>query len=304
METTLSTFPADDMDLMSPFYPTLSNIDQADTKNNLSLFAFEDIESAAIFKAFCSDTRQEPGLDTGLHHNSNIAEEPATVAPLETLLAFDHSSSDGNTCSPVTTDTTLKKKQSAAILIPPTPIDNSPIIQSAVIAPSAPASVDVNKPNQHREPRAPSTPVLIDMVARQLHEEWIDLNHSSSTTLPDPAPTTMNYHPVEYPLQFQMCHPMHYLGHRPIPCPMEFGQICPHLMFYPHMGRPLPLTYPVPSPAPRQSPVSNKRTFDFVEPEIPENFVANPDNHGRWQYDRNGNRHYLNAPKTKITRTT
>lgn len=300
---------------MGPFYPSLNNTNQADTKDNMSLFQFDDIESF-MFNALRNELRQEPELDTGLRHDSNIAEEPTTVAPLATLLSFDSSSSDNSTLSPVTTDTTLENKEPAAILTPPTPICNSPIHQPAAFAPPATVSVDVNQQNQQQEPRAPSTPVMVDIVARQIHAEWLDLNRSrsSSTEIPDPAPITMDYHPVEHPHQVPMSrpvqhphqvtmyHPMHYHGHRPIQRPMESSHFCPHHMFCPHMGRPSPQTYPLPSPAPRQPPVSNKRTFEFVEPEIPDNFVANPNNHGRWQYDRSGNRHYLNAPKTKMPR--
>lgn len=43
---------------------------------------------------------------------------------------------------------------------------------------------------------------------------------------------------------------------------------------------------------------SNKRAFQFVEPVVPKGFVANPENHGRFQYE-NGNRVYLNGPINK-----
>ncbi|KAJ5380275.1 uncharacterized protein N7496_002703 [Penicillium cataractarum] len=299
METTLSTFPTDDMDLMSPFYPSLNDINQDGMNDNMPLLSFDDIESATMYKAL---RNQEQELDTGLRHGNNIAEEPTTVAPLATLLSFDPSSSDSTTLSPVTTETTLGNKEPVTIFTPPTPISNSPTLQPAAIEPPAPVSVDVNQQNQQQEPRVQITPAMLDMVARHIHTEWIDLNgsRSSSTEIPDPTPITMDSHPVEHPRQVPTCHPMHYHGHRPIQYPMESSHFCPHHMFCPHMGHPLPQTYPLPSPAPRQPPVSNKRTFEFVEPEVPENFVANPNNHGRWQYDRSGNRHYLNAPKTKV----
>jgi hypothetical protein len=51
-------------------------------------------------------------------------------------------------------------------------------------------------------------------------------------------------------------------------------------------------------------PVSNKRTFQFVEPTVPGRaFAANPHNHGRFEIDGAGNRTYLNAPKAKRLRT-
>ncbi|GAD99362.1 hypothetical protein TSTA_076430 [Paecilomyces variotii No. 5] len=39
--------------------------------------------------------------------------------------------------------------------------------------------------------------------------------------------------------------------------------------------------------------------FTFAETSVPESFVANPNNHGRWQIDASGRRHYLNGPKNK-----
>lgn len=47
---------------------------------------------------------------------------------------------------------------------------------------------------------------------------------------------------------------------------------------------------------------SNKRTFDFANPVMPAGFVANPNNHGRFQYV-DGQRIYLNGPKPKRMRT-
>lgn len=44
------------------------------------------------------------------------------------------------------------------------------------------------------------------------------------------------------------------------------------------------------------------RQFIFAENTVPSNFVANPNNHGRWLVDELGRRHYLNAPKNKRTR--
>ncbi|KAJ5089502.1 hypothetical protein N7532_008186 [Penicillium argentinense] len=44
---------------------------------------------------------------------------------------------------------------------------------------------------------------------------------------------------------------------------------------------------------------ANKNTIVFMEPEVPIDFVVNPNNHGRWKLDSYGNRTYLNAPKVK-----
>lgn len=43
--------------------------------------------------------------------------------------------------------------------------------------------------------------------------------------------------------------------------------------------------------------------FTFAETSVPESFVANPDNHGRWAIDESGRRHYLNGPKNKRPRS-
>jgi hypothetical protein len=39
--------------------------------------------------------------------------------------------------------------------------------------------------------------------------------------------------------------------------------------------------------------------LEFLDPTVPEGFVANPNNHGRWSYDSAGNRTYLNRRKNK-----
>ena len=113
---------------------------------------------------------------------------------------------------------------------------------------------------------------------------------------------------VKPTFEFAMYHPIHFHEHTPMPLPMplpmprpiEIGQFYPpYLTFFTPMG--YPPTYPVPRPVRQLPPVSNKRSFQFVDPETPQNFVANPNNHGRWQFDRQGNRHYLNAPKRPRT---
>lgn len=54
---------------------------------------------------------------------------------------------------------------------------------------------------------------------------------------------------------------------------------------------------PVPAPS------GTKRTFEFLDPEVPTGFKANPDNHGRFEYTADGRRVYLNGPEGKKLRT-
>lgn len=63
-----------------------------------------------------------------------------------------------------------------------------------------------------------------------------------------------------------------------------------------------------PQPAPKTNPKPPtpklaKQTFEFLEPTVPVGFVANPNNHSRWEIDSAGKRHYMNAPKAKRQRT-
>lgn len=60
---------------------------------------------------------------------------------------------------------------------------------------------------------------------------------------------------------------------------------------------PAPAMNPPPIPAP-----SKKRAWEFVDPVMPKGFVANPDNHGRFQRI-NGKMVYLNGPKAKKLRS-
>ena len=57
--------------------------------------------------------------------------------------------------------------------------------------------------------------------------------------------------------------------------------------------------YRPPQQAPNPPTTQTAQTFSFMQPTVPTGFVANPNNHGRWEYDRAGNRRYLNAPKDK-----
>lgn len=51
--------------------------------------------------------------------------------------------------------------------------------------------------------------------------------------------------------------------------------------------------------ASKPRPTGQKQKFEFVELTVPSDFVENPNNHGRWEIDSSGKRHYLNAPKDK-----
>jgi hypothetical protein len=121
---------------------------------------------------------------------------------------------------------------------------------------------------------------------------------------PDPnAQSTMATTPV-YPISFNYTMP-------------PYGYVSPQYQhpyqMMPSMGAPINRQQSfaasasvTPSPPPKPSPelVSNKRTYSFINEMVPKNFVANPNNHGRWRFDRQGNREYLNGPAAKRSRTS
>lgn len=296
MEVSFPVFISGEMDPMQQVHSTQEGMHQSDMTLGNTTFEFEEEESAALFLAFHGELCEGPEFDTGLP-NSNISEQPTTVVPLATLIVNDHIS-DSTTCDSVSNDSASESKESATgQYTPPTPVCDSPSPGPALDTPPAPAHV--NKHDELQEPRDPSTPMMVNILAQNIHEEWVRLNDFSSTALPSPADLLMDDRRVEPPFELAMYHPIHFHGHTPMLRPIDFGQFYPHLMFFTPMG--YPPTYPVPRPVPQLPPVSNKRSFQFVDPEIPQNFVANPNNHGRWQYDRQGNRHYLNAPKRSRT---
>lgn len=96
--------------------------------------------------------------------------------------------------------------------------------------------------------------------------------------------------------------PMHsYISHPSQSSIPEYpNQMMPHQNLF-HFGM---NTTALPQTASQRAPASNKRAFEFVEPTVPEKFVANPNNHGRWEIDSVGNRKYLNAPKVKRPRVS
>lgn len=297
MDTTLSAIPIGGNDLMDASFPTLT-ADPADMDLDTINFTFDDEESTAIW-AFSDQLRNLAALDTGLQEK-NVAEEPATVEPLATLISHEHSF-DSTTCPSLSNDCASERENSVpSQYTPPTPVSNSPSLEPARVMPPAPA--DVNSQAQPQVSRDP-TAEEIEIISQHLQNEWMSLNQYPSAPNPPFAQIILEIRAEGYPRQAPIYYPMHYHEHTAMPSPMESGQLYPGQMVFSSMGHPLPPTYPMPPRALQPPPVSNKRTIEFVEPEVPENFVANPNNHGRWQFDRHGNRHYLNAPKTKRPRT-
>lgn len=54
-------------------------------------------------------------------------------------------------------------------------------------------------------------------------------------------------------------------------------------------------------PRPAVAPAQQQQ-FTFAPTTMPANFVANPNNHGRWSIDESGKRHYLNGARSKRPR--
>ncbi|KAJ5732679.1 hypothetical protein N7493_004160 [Penicillium malachiteum] len=106
-----------------------------------------------------------------------------------------------------------------------------------------------------------------------------------------PFPPQFQYHPQFMP---PMAHPMY----QPQPQPQQQPYIGPRAVPQPVPHHPVP-PQPVPSQSVNPQPTTPKRVFEFINTTVPEGFVANPNNHGRWQVDSNGQRHYLNAPAAK-----
>jgi hypothetical protein len=294
METTLSTVPIEGNDLMDPSFPTLT-IHPANIDLGTMAFPFDDEQSASIW-IFRKQFRNPTALDTGLHE-THVAEEPTTVEPLATLIA-DENSSDSTTCPSLADDSASEREDSVpSQYTPPTPVCNSPSLEPAPVMSPAPADV-----NSQVQPQIPGdlTPEMIETIAQYLHNEWMRLHPFANTANSLPAQMIERIPAQERTPPVSVFYHMHFHGYTAAPGPRESGQVYP---FFSSMGHHMLPTFPMPPQALQTPPVSNKRTFEFIEPEIPENFVANPNNHGRWQYDRNGNRHYLNAPKTKRPRT-
>jgi hypothetical protein len=288
---------------MHQFYPTLSDNSQADMDIDNTSFTFDDEESATLFRALGGWAQQVPEIATELD-GINAAEEPTTVAPLAKLIAVDCSSA--TTSNYVTTDSASDKNLSAAstYTLPTPPFSHSPTPAPAPVAPPAPADVGTNQ-GQSQEPQTPSTPELMWRVYQHIEEEAISLQQFVDTQLQRPAQMIEGQHPAPYPRPVTMYHPMNDYGHTSMQPQVEFVEVHPDVVYCTRIYGTAPPTYPAPPPAPprRASPVSNKREIHFLEPEVPQNFVANPNNHGRWDIDTNGTRYYLNAPKTKRRRT-
>lgn len=303
METTLSALPVEETELMHQLYPTLSDNSQADMDVDNTSFTFDDEESATLFRALGSWAQQVPEIASELD-GINTPEEHTTVAPLARLTAIDCSSA--TTSNYVTTDSASDKNLSAASTYtsPTFSLSHSPTPAPDPVAPPAPADMGTNQ-GQSQEPQTPNTPELMWRVYQHIEEEAISLQQFVDTQLQRPELMIEGHHPAPYPHPITIYHPMNDYGHTSMQPQVEFVEVHPDVVYCTRIYGIAPATYPAPAPTrPRRaSPVSNKREIHFLEPEMPQDFVANPNNHGRWDIDTNGNRYYLNAPRTKRRRT-
>ncbi|KAJ5659527.1 hypothetical protein N7507_005978 [Penicillium longicatenatum] len=147
-------------------------------------------------------------------------------------------------------------------------------------------------------------PPFVDLKTALLPQKVQESQQTFPPYGPDPnAQSTMATTPV-YPISFNYTMP-------------PYGYVSPQYQhpyqMMPSMGAPINRQQSfaasasvTPSPPPKPSPelVSNKRTYSFISEMVPKNFVANPNNHGRWRFDRQGNREYLNGPAAKRSRTS
>ncbi|KAJ6084009.1 hypothetical protein N7486_010809 [Penicillium sp. IBT 16267x] len=176
--------------------------------------------------------------------------------------------------------------------VPPTPIvdlkPNSPPQSGLGQMPAQ----SFNMQQAYSQLYCPQPYYLQPIYSQQIYPPYgPDLNAQSNMAIAPMYPMSFNYNMPPY-------------GY--VPSPYQH----PYQMM-PSMGPPInqqqsfaapasvtPSSPPKPSP----EPVSNKRVFSFINETVPKNFVANPNNHGRWKIDQEGNRQYLNAPAAKRPR--
>ncbi|KAJ5280983.1 hypothetical protein N7478_006355 [Penicillium angulare] len=105
---------------------------------------------------------------------------------------------------------------------------------------------------------------------------------------PQPAYNQLMYPPSAAPPFTQPVYataPIHPMGYNPYPYMMPLY--------------PVQMAPPMHRPQPRPQPTKPPKVFEFVNPTVPDKFVANPNNHARWEVDKDGSRHYLNAPAAR-----
>lgn len=244
---------------------------------------------------------------TFMTNNTFMVIDPSLVndppMAIDVLMANDTSSTERSDAAPSSSSACEPKSTPPT---PPTPSPRTPIDEPD-IGPIPPAIV--TDPST-AFPALAAEPIPITYNMAMYHHMYGRplYQHMPPQFIPAGPANTPNGMPV----------PQHYPAHV---MTVSFGPMGPIFRRYPtyQMGAaPLPqcAVPPVFQPAlqpalqpaiqpqchPTAPPelVSNKRAFEFVEPTVPGNaFAANPDNHGRFEYDRAGNRKYLNAPKVK-----
>ncbi|KAJ5679424.1 hypothetical protein N7462_007668 [Penicillium macrosclerotiorum] len=304
---------------------SIISIERTEASINQLNLPFDDDESAALFRAFTNQDWEGLGPNSGLHNN-NTSDEAGTIKllndvdrtlsplPFITLDISDHeismhtnTNSDGSRSttelpeSTTDTDSVIERSQ-AKSSTPPTPKVPTP--------PSTPGPPCLGVPSA----ASPSISYSRPMHGCLEQSSYLTTGFQAPGLaqifgFPVPAPM---HNVTEYPGQPPIFHPLVYPPPPPNYHLMEYyGQFSPYnQIMYPPVGFPPVQFYPTIPPAvspprvPTQPcrPAPPKRTFEFIDPTVPADFVANPNNHGRWQYDQNGNRHYLNAPKNKKPR--
>lgn len=172
--------------------------------------------------------------------------------------------------------------------VPPSPVVNlGPAVSPQRGSGEMPAQ-NFNTQQAYPQLYCPQTCYFQPMYSQQLNPPYgLDTNAQSNMTMVPMYPMNFNYNMPSY-------------GYFPHPYQHPYQMM-------PSMGPPINQQNAFAAPAsvtpsrplkPSPEPVSNKRVFSFINETAP-NFVANPNNHGRWKIDSKGNRQYLNAPPAK-----
>jgi hypothetical protein len=171
------------------------------------------------------------------------------------------------------------------------------------IHPPTPAPTQLQQISSFADPQTAITPLLPTTAASespcgQTFQPLLPQFCGQSMSVPFvPQGTNVVYETVSIPNLAGMVSGTHFISSTPareehvLPWQSQ-TQTAPYLTPVETLGN-RPFTS-LPSPSTRQ--------FAFAENTVPDNFVANPNNHGRWLVDKLGRRHYLNAPRNKRPR--
>lgn len=204
-----------------------------------------------------------------------------------------------------------KRRRNRKKLIVPAEICYADLIEAA----PAPGHLPFPRPHHRTGPSQPTTtsafyrpcgpspmPMVPQICGQTTNGYFIFVPTSGTSHMPQMAPSPTPW--MDWDNLFSHPAPTHTSvnGHKHHQHPQQQSRNDP---VYPSPAESAAATPVIAKSQPRPRPAvapAQQQQFTFAPTTMPANFVANPNNHGRWSIDESGKRHYLNGARSKRPR--